>query len=240
MPTKRQSPTIIGFNELFDFLKGFNLSSVLDLKDFQERFKGIYKKYHPIITWNSYISMRRPKYFNSDEQYKLYRNYFTEVTSDFCQALFLWCQGLYKPCNLILRSGIENFVRCLGIYENHPVLEITSAYDLFAFVRKIGIVTLNKELTKKFDELHSCYIDLCAFVHTIDEDFMSMITSVGGLPKFSDSDATVFKNHFYKISNSLNSFLFVCFHDELKKMHHQDYDLILDSLPASIKRLLQN
>lgn len=79
--SNRKTIVTTGASEYFEYLSNFSFSDYLENTDFKRCFRAIYKRYHPIITWNSYLKTTEVHRLSTDEQYErfsviLYRNSF--------------------------------------------------------------------------------------------------------------------------------------------------------------------
>ncbi|RJO60677.1 hypothetical protein C4544_04645 [candidate division WS5 bacterium] len=229
------NPLLSGLEELSTFLSNYNLSAISSDPLFKKAIASLYKKYHPLLTWHSNLSLRKPRHFRDTTSLAIFRQYLCEVTSDSCYSILVWSQGLYKPAHLLLRSAIENFIKCLGLYNGYPILNITSVYDLFDAVKVQPIVNKNRDTQKEFGLLRASYSNLCGYVHSANTSYMSMTTALGTLPKFDNSESSIYTTNANRVFSSFINYLAIMFTIELQRMHHEDSDLIYDALPKRIK-----
>jgi hypothetical protein len=228
----------IAIDELTDYFSSFSLKTLMSDGEFAKSLKSLYESFHPLLIWCNYFRSNPPEQFPKIEQFIKFQDYFEEMTSDLCQAIFLYAQGLYKPGLLLIRSSIENFLKCIGLFENKPVLEMKSVYDLFDFVKRFPIIASTADQKKEFDRIHTNYIKLCAFVHTKDNTFMSFTTALGHVPSFDRNKAGCYLEICQKVISSFQIFIAIMFVKKIKKLHHSDQDLILDNIPKRIKKQL--
>jgi hypothetical protein len=226
------------FRILERYLEHYNLSIVVTTAPHNRRLKTIYRRYHALLTWHAYLQERTPEYFERRDDFNSFNLYLTECVSDTAQAVFLWSQGLYKPSNLILRSGIENFLRAIGLREGQAILEVESTYELARVVRETSAIQSTNVSRQQFDRLWTAYGVRCKYVHTSDAQHMSLTTAVGVFPRF-DVDEASKTGDIVRVCViaycSLMCLMFPCY---FRSFHHEDYDIVSDELPKVVRQRL--
>src|ERR1700753_3747454 len=100
--------------EFFEFLGRYKLANILEDKAYQTSIKSIYRRYHTLLIWQADFSSGNiwPSNLAKEQEFSLY---FGEAVSDICHSFLLFCHGMYKAANLVMRVGIEAFVKALGL-----------------------------------------------------------------------------------------------------------------------------
>lgn len=231
-------PARTSLQTLQSYLEEYELSEIAKATVHKQRLKTVYKYYHALLTWHAYFHDTKPGGFKSEKDFQIFLLYFSECVSDACQAIFLWSHGLYKPCNLILRSSIENFFRATGLHEGQAILEIESTFELARVIRATVIVQGSPEARNQFDRLWSAYRELCKYVHTADENHMSLTTAVGVFPRFEKKEAEKTAAMMKNCMQASYGLLCLMFPKYYRKFHHQDYDAVSDVLPKALRQKL--
>ena len=169
------------FADLENYLIEYDLVSIAKDSDFASSNKGVFRRLLPLFIWHAIITKSRiwPK---EEEKEELYKLYFSEALSDVAQAYILGVQGFSKPSRLILRSAVENYIRCVGIANDQAVLSVTVVRELFNIVQELPIVKSGREIPKQFASLRQLYTNLCNYSHTSSPDFMSLQNFLGRFP----------------------------------------------------------
>src|SRR5437868_10938051 len=138
------------FIELTQFFCNFAMTRLNEESDLHRSVKRIYKRHITLLIWKADLD-QGSLWRSAPEKETLFRMYFSEAISDISQCFLLYYQGLYKPSRLLLRSAIENFIRCIGIIEGLEISEITNTYDLLDQVKKTPLITSNKVTKSAFN-----------------------------------------------------------------------------------------
>ena len=235
MPSR---PVAAGLQELEEYLENYRFDRVKNRVKRKNFHKSFYKRYHALLILLSDIKSRKPSNFKDHAQYLKFLTYFKECVSDVCQANFLWNQGLYKPSYLVLRSGIENFFKCIGIYESQEILDLKSVFEIIHVIQETKIIKKNDQTHKAFQNLHRIYINLCLYVHTSTIQHMSLTIAVGVFPRFKASEAEQGMKIIRDTTKWCCSLLCFMFPDQYRTMHYKSLDIIADILPPATKRKL--
>lgn len=218
------------------YLKEYSLEEIISNDKHNSRLSSIYRKYHALLIWHAYLNSNKSK-INTLEKDNFFL-YFNETISDMCQAILLWNHGLYKPSYLILRSSIENFLKCVGLQQGQAILKLSSTYDLFAVINGTKIVKDNVSVDKAFKYLRSKYTILCDYVHTTKTTNMSLTTSVGIFPVFIDDKADFSSKLIQGIIRNYVTILCFMFPNILRIMHHSNYDSIFSVLLKETRKFV--
>jgi hypothetical protein len=224
------------FEALIKFLADYRLDSVIGKRELQDSLKIVYRRYHALLVFNGYLLAKRPAHFKRDTTYKWFMLYFREMVSDICQAIFLSSHGLYKPTYLVLRSGVENFIRCLLIYEKSSVPGTTSIFQLIATAKKSAIANQTAITAAHFSQIEGLYKRLCMYVHTSDEHHMDLTTAVGVYPRYDRKLGQSASKEIIIATRNVAALLSYMFLNELRRFHHEDFDAVLDCFSAQTKR----
>lgn len=231
-------PVTDGLQALQTFLEDYELTAVVKAPAHTQRLRTIYRRYHALLTWHAYLAEKKPANYKKDDSFPTFLLYLNECVSDTCQAIFLWNQGLYKPSHLVLRSGIENFFRSIGLFEGQAVLAIGSTFELARVIRETNLVQETSVATAQFERLWRAYGELCKYVHTSDEYHMSLTTAVGVFPRFEQEKASESAVEIRACTTAYCALLCLMFPVRYRQFHHTDYDLVSDILPKGVRQRL--
>lgn len=227
---------MVAFGELEDYLSSYSMKAVDSKPEMRAIARPAFKKFYPILLLNKYVS--DVEIWNQRDKSTNFETYLREVVSDILQAFVLGSQGFYKPSYLILRSGLENFIRCIGISQDQSVLSLTSVFELIKVAKDTPFVNSNAHLKKAFAELQSEYVALCQHVHTATTSHMAHTSFVGVYPRFVKVDAVKLYESISRTSANILKILTWVLRAHLKKMHHMHYDTVCDALPKKFKQAI--
>ena len=220
--------------EFFEFISKYDLRKLLEDKEYKTAVKSIYRRYHSLLVWQTNLLNGNIWSGNSKDQE--FRLYFSEAVSDICHSFLLFCHGMYKAANLVMRVAIEAFVKAMGLAGNQKVLTITSLFEVFNIVSSIEIIRNNALCSRCFQKIHQNYIELCNYVHIASPSYMSLTSATGAFPKFSLEESKEFEQRITDVVVSVCSIFAIMFNDRFKAMHHRSIDVILDILPKRARR----
>lgn len=219
------------FVDLEEFIKNYSLSDIAGNIEMLDKLKPMHKKLYSMMTFIIEIEMQNKaiKLLNADSL-----NYFKESVSDLGQVLFCWIHGAYKPANLILRSGIETFIRATSGNGNRLVFSEKSVYKMFDMAKETQFYKSN--LAKDiFEKLYSEYKDLCQIVHTSGISNMAHLSALKTFPLFSTKESQNISITFNKVCSLMLIVIYSNYYKFIHMMHHKNQKNFLDSIPASIK-----
>lgn len=220
-------------DELVLFLENFGLTEIMATPALRTRLEKSFKRYYPLLLLEQGIGHKPP--WTKKEKVDQFHLYFREAISDVCQSLVLSVCGLYKPAQLSLRSGLENWVRCMGLAEDQSVLALKSTYELLDLVKATPAVKSNDLAKQYFSTLRARYATLCSYVHTSSAAHMALTTAAGAFPRFIEAEAS---NTFDAIDEVCTrvTYLF-CIQAErtYRGLHHTHFDMVSDALPRKLK-----
>lgn len=222
--------------ELVSFLEGYKLEEVLRDPQLNQRLSQSFKKYYPLLLLEGGIDRKPP--WSNNQKTEVFRLYFRESISDICQSLLLTVQGFYKPAQLSLRSGLENWVRCIGLAQDQGVLSLTSVFELMDLVKATPIVTSSKMSKQYFDTIRSRYSILCGYVHTTNASHMALTTAAGSFPRYISRDACLTFDAIDEVCSRVTWTFCLVAGDTYRGMHHSHFDIVSDSLPPKLKAAL--
>ncbi|HMB09591.1 hypothetical protein [Saliniramus sp.] len=214
--------------EIEDFIDNLQFSSK-DIRNQKIRpaFKSAYKQFKAVLIWNSFLQRKA----DIDDELKLF---IRECTSDLSHSFYLFVLNFYKPARVLARSSIENFLRATLIHKSVNVFEIKSVFELFSSSK--NMFCQDQDFLRLTAEIESLYASLCKTVHSTKFDYMSQVTSFENFSKFKISYANSDISTLRKLSSSINKSLFIIFRYNINEMNYKNSDIILDSIPRSMKR----
>jgi len=218
---------------LVEFLQSYTLSNQVKDPSFIKSITKIHAKYLAILTFLSELSEQLETPKSKDFEYIL------EAASDIGQAFFCWIHGTQKACRMLLRSSIETFIKGSSCSEAPKILTEKNVSTVFTIAAKTANFsnTPNKNL---LSNLRTFYTSLCSDVHTATKANMSHISSLDHFPAFSTPEATASCDAFVKITASILTLLSIMHNEKFHQMHHRNKKLILESIPGSMRKTVQN
>lgn len=220
-------------DEFFSFLREFDLSDVTQDSRLKAHIFKSFKHYYPLLIMEEGLLSHSP--WNSEEKTKLFHEYFKECISDICQSIILSSAGFYKASLLCLRSGLENWFRCIGISADQNVLSLKSVFELIDVVKSINIIENNKYGSVYFSTLRQRYKTLCAHVHTANTAHMALVIAAGAYPRYLHEDADKSFSAIDEVCSRIIALVCLIAEPTFRKLHHRHYDLVCDSLPRNLK-----
>jgi len=220
--------------EFKEFLRGYNLREIADDGEFQAELKKVFKRYYPLIVWAEIVS--DVAIWQDVEKRKSFRLYLSEVASDLCFALFIALQGMYKPSLILLRSGLENFFRCILVAHN-LAYDSTSVFEVIDLVKTTQLKA-DGDGSAHIDHLISRYGELCAYVHSADQLHMSLTKVVGVFPRYNKKQLQVVSSKLRDVCVDICSLLCLMLPDVYHRMHHSHKDVIMDVVPRGVRQHL--
>jgi hypothetical protein len=224
--------------EFFDFISKYELSSLLEDKNYKTSVKSIYRRYHSLLIWQADLS--GGNIWSNVAKEKEFCLYFSEAVSDICHSFLLFCHGMYKAANLVMRVAIEAFIKAVGLAGDQKVLTITSLFEVFNIVSSVDIIKNNTLCSRCFQKIHQDYIELCNYVHIASPSYMSLTSATGAFPKFCLNESKDFEKRIKETIVSICSIFAIMFNNRFKAMHHSSIDIILDILPKKARREIMN
>lgn len=221
---------------LRQYISQYSIESNLDNLEYSDALKEIHKSFFSIVTWNAELETNKADFCS------IYSNFKTadldrlcETISDISSSIFNWINGSYKASRIMLRVGIENFIRAIGGSEDASLLAERSAYTLFEKAKVLNIFTTSLVIKNTFNQLHSDYKILCKDTHTDNAANMDLLSSLAGLPVFKKEKAASTKLILVRVSKNINILFCMIFNDFYHKMHHRNRENVLNSIPKKVK-----
>jgi len=227
------------FGALVEYINQYNISKNISNGAYIESLKQIHKCYFALVIWWAEIHHNEKKAFlKSTDCTDEIVHRLTESISDLGASLFNWINGSYKTSRVMLRVGIENFVRAISAIEDKAQLTESSIYILFEKARPLSIFNRTEEVNSAFDQIHSDYALLCEDIHTAAPNNMEQLSSLAGLPIFKKAKAEQSREVFVRIAKNLNFILCVTFNSQYHSMHHRNRENILHSMSPKYRPLV--
>jgi hypothetical protein len=140
---------------------------------------------------------------------------------------------MYKPANLVLRSGIEAFVKAIGIAADQKVLTITSVFEVFGIVASVDLIRDNALTSRCYESLYTEYKELCKYAHNAGPSYMSLTSAIGVFPKYNEADFELFGKRSRGIIVNMCSILAIFFNFPTFTVGHPNSLKIIHTSMAS-------
>lgn len=215
------------FEKVIQFYNNYSMSDVTTQEGIEKQLKCMHRKLYSYMIFLG--EQENAGVF--DETTLAYQK---EVVSDMIMAFFCWSNGVYKPAKLLLRSGIENFVKAM-VYTYCPdIIQNKNVYEVFEIAKKQRPF-LDTYSAMHFNNIHAKYADLCAIVN----GSMDKLASVGGLIQFPCYDVTEANETYDDYIKVIDEYL-VCvyyiYYDQIYMMHEFNRDLFLQGVQRREKQ----
>ncbi|RON01306.1 hypothetical protein [Pseudomonas brassicacearum] len=227
------------FTALQDYISNYSIAENLSDRSYVDAMKSMHKCYFSAITWHAEISSRKEEInaeiqtFTSDVWLRI-----SETVSDLGASLFNWINGSYKTSRIMLRAGIENFIRAVGAIEDPTQLKEKNVFKLFESSASLEIFNKHAAIKGSFSQLHADYKILCGDTHTASFENMDQLSSLDGLPVYRKKKAGETKDIFVRTTKNLTLMICLLFNKFFHTMHHRNQENILNTVTKSMKPLI--
>ena len=215
------------FEKVVQFYNDYSMSDITEQEGIEKQLKCMHRKLYSYMIFLG--EQENAGIF--DETTLAYQK---EVVSDMIMAFFCWSNGVYKPAKLLLRSGIENFVKAI-VYTYCPeIVQNKNVYEVFELAKKQSPF-LDAYSAMRFDNIHAKYADLCATVH----GSMDKLASIGGLIRFPCYDITEANetyDDYVKVIDEYLASVYYIYYEQVYKMHEFNRDLFLQGVQRREKQ----
>jgi len=217
------------FVTLLAYLESYSLKSNVDNAAYLHELKSWHRKLFAMLVFEAESRHLTTHAVFGDTG----GQYFAESCSDFAQACFCWMHGAYKPAAIMLRSGIETFVKAC-VADNRPdLLTESSVFELMAAASHEPSFLGDSAVL--FHRLRNEYGVLCATVHSATPADFGNIGALRLFPKFDEDDALPIARQACVISDRILGVLLCHGRQALKHFHHRNRENFLNGIPPSIK-----
>lgn len=227
------------FDELIEYIKAYSIANNLEEDQFTASLKEIHKCYFSAISWSAELSYNRKDFLDKNKSCtETILDLLSESASDLGSSLFNWINGSYKTARIMLRVGLENFVRAIGSIEEKSLLTEKNTYKLFEKAKQLSIFKNDPTVKAFFQQLHTDYKTLCKDAHTESKANMEHLSSLAGIPIFKKTKARESKVIFTRVAKCMTGIFCITFNDFYHKMHHRNKENILNSLTRKTKSVI--
>jgi len=227
------------FKGLTAYISEYGIDKNLKYDNYSNTLKKMHRVYFSTVTWNIemiYNTDIFTQFFPNCNEESI--NRISETVSDFGSSLFNWMNGGYKVSRVMLRVGIENFIRGIGGIDDQSLFTETSVYALFDNAKKLPIFNTNETIKSAFSQLHSDYKLLCNDAHTAKKGNMEQLSTLSGLPVFKEKKAKDSSQVFIRILKQVTYIFCLIFSAFYHQLHHRSKENILYSVDRRIKPIL--
>jgi hypothetical protein len=220
------------YEKLRIFLNNYSLKQNLSYTDYSEKLKQVHKKLYAFMVYIAEIE-KIDEFKTTFDQNS--RCYLREVLSDFIQALFCWCNGVYKSGLLSLRSSIEVFCKVIiGINQKDVYVE-KSVYEIFNMAKTDKYLSMDKN-KKYYYSIHDDYKKLCEYVHSASDINLDNLGCVGLLPSYRSDKSEQFIDIFIRVICSIIAIMMLSFDSLNKSISSSNMQIIKDALSNEMKK----
>lgn len=224
------------------FVRTYNLSTVSAAPEYEGLLSQQHRRYLPLLILLAELADLRamnglPAISPLPSMQQM--EYLQESGSDVGQALFCWMHGAQKGARVLLRSGIETFVKGVACAEQPLVLTETRLFKMFELASSTTFFRA-KVGAQLFRELNTFYGELSAYVHTASSSHMNHVSALNYFPSFNAVDAKTSADAFSAVCSRIVVALSLLFNTAFHAMHHRNKETILDAIPNAYKPHIQN
>lgn len=228
------------FLRLEEYISNYSISCNLNKNDYVAAAKRMHKVYFSLINWHVEYKYQLDLFSKEYTSNKDVLVRLSETVSDIGSSQFNWLNGSYKAARVMLRSAIENFVRALGAIEDNSLLAEKSVFKVFEKANNSSVFNTSNTINNAYQLLHSRYVILCKDTHTATSNNMEHITSLADYPQYIASKSDSTKDLFVSIVQNILLILCLTFNKIYHSMHHRNKENVLNSIPTSYKRFIQD
>jgi hypothetical protein len=226
----------LDFKSLTAYISEYSLDKNIGNDKYFNNLKKMHKVYFSAVTWNIEMIHNTDIFtqcFSNCNEDSI--NRISESVSDFGSSLFNWMNGGYKVSRVMLRVGIENFIRGIGSINDKSILTEKSVYALFDNAKQLPIFNTSETIKSAFYQLHSDYKLLCKDTHTAGNGNMAQLSTLSGLPIFKDKKAKDSSEVFIRILKQTTYIFCLIFSSFYHQLHHRSKENILHSVERKVK-----
>ena len=165
-------------------------------------------------------------------------SYLHEFRSDLLSSLLVFQLGLYKASMMTARSALENLLRVIAGAQEIEFRTCISVSDLIESVKKSPLRLEKSTFDSALKNLLVKYGEYCNFVHSTDEEFLSLDRKLGDMPRWQSDIGTKCTDSLVKMVQSAVCILILIRPNALNHLRYDQRDTVLDSLPMSMKSRL--
>lgn len=214
-------------SELRKFISSLGIEDPLSNAKVASAYKSFDKDLYAILLWGLALDLYSNRPLSEHELHM------KEFLSDISTANLCALTGLYKPSMMALRSGIENFVKSILIFNKIPINDTKSLYEINDRFRNI-FSNSPKSISNLSDSIINQYSYLCKYVHSAGQDFMNLTVAYADMLKNSDEKTHLSIKAMQLLCKSSNGILLISMGSP-EGIHHRNKDYILDRIPRSVK-----
>ena len=217
------------FSSLESYLQDYGLASTLANADLAAQLQLFHRHLYGLLCWQLQFDGSK---VGPDDYLS-----FNESVSDLLQFLLIMPQGLYKVCNVLHRSAIENFVRQV-LWRTKVTPIPKSAHDLFDTAIAAAHMLDDANLRPRVESLRQCYGQLCNYVHSTAPRYLTLAEALRQYPAFDKHRAVAATHDAVRTMRTFNACLLVLFREDFNSMLYANKDVVLDNLTPSEKKAL--
>lgn len=229
----------LDFQELREFLNGYDLSLLLANNEFLTFISQQHKKFFSYLTaiaeFQNYVNISDFKTPLLESQF----SFIKESCSDSGIAFFSSFHGSYKASKLIMRSSIETFLKGFNLDELPGLNEETSMYELFRHVKSLNFYSSEPQKSI-INSIHHSYKKLCADVHTASEVNMANISALNYFPSFEESQAKIVANYSLSLIPNYLTLLCLKYNEQFHHFHYNNTKIIMLAIPKGYRPRINN
>lgn len=223
------------FSKLKDFISDYELINLPEKRGYINRLSEMHKKAIGLLTVVAelkHVQSTNPQLTPNS------LSHLEECCSDLGQSLFCWIHGAYKASNLLLRSGIETYVKCLLGNTDDTIFNEKSMYKLFDKADISPTFQNNAIVIQFYSTLKNNYKLLCGVVHSANLPSDNMISTLKSFPQYNENIASKFTKTYVNTIESLSGIFYFNFYAFIHQMHYKNQLLFKSSLLNKTKRLI--
>ena len=223
------------FESLLGFVANYDLSGHLQNSQYVKLLSSLHKRYFAILTLGAEMSHQRLAAAADNVQNEEFERRFREAASDLGSSLFAWVHGAYKPARVVLRSGIENFIKAVGSIEFPQVVSMKKVWEIFDLVFELPFYKASVAHRELFLTLTSYYAEMNLDVHTATSDEMQHVSALGHFPHFDAVQAADFDIAYRNVVDAMVTTLCLMYPNFYREMHFRNRDIVMFSFSAEAK-----
>jgi hypothetical protein len=170
------------FEEFQQFLAKLSFEELVKNKDFVATSKKVHKRALALLIVEHQFEIELKDAPTELEIASI--SFLNEFRSDLLSSLIVFHIGLYKASMMTARSSLENLFRVIAGVQGLDFRNCKSVSDLIDLIKTAPLRKSNPTFASGLGVLLTKYVDLCNYVHSRGDEFLSNDRKLGDMPRW--------------------------------------------------------
>lgn len=221
------------FDEFQKFLAELSFSEVTKNPEYVVVSKGLHKRALALLIvehqFDGEINV------NPSDLDEALKPFLYEFRSDLLSSLLIFHIGLYKAAMMTARSSLENLLRVIADSQSLDFRACKSVSDLIELVKQSPLRKSNRLFETALINLLTNYSELCDYVHSTGEEFLSLDRKLNDMPRWQPEVGKARAGALVKMFQAATCVLLILKPAVLHHLRHDQKDSVLDALSKQMK-----